>query len=176
MPQPVHAYKVKPPATLTAAPVPPQMPNKPSIAVLPFNNMSGDAEQEYFADGIVEEIITALSRFHGLFVIALNSSFTYKARAVDMKQVGHELGVRYILEGSVRKAGSRVRITAQLVDSSSGVHLWADRFEDAFEDIFVLQDHVTSKVVGAISPQIKRPRSRGPSASRPKISTLTMNI
>src|SRR5215510_819499 len=156
MPQPVHAYKVKPPATLTAAPVPPQMPDKPSIAVLPFNNMSGDAEQEYFADGIVEEIITALSRFHGLFVIARNSSFAYKGRAVDVKQVGRELGVRYVLEGSVRKAGSKVRITGQLIDASSGAHLWADRFDGALEDIFELQDQVTASVVGAMAPKLEQ--------------------
>jgi len=132
------------------------LPDKPSIAVLPFNNMSGDPDQEYFADGIVEEIITALSRFHGLFVIARNSSFTYKGRAIDVKQAGRELGVRYVLEGSVRKAGNRVRITAQLIDSSSGAHIWADRYEGAFEDIFDLQDQVTSKVVGAIAPQIEK--------------------
>ena len=105
------------------------LPDKPSIAVLPFNNMSGDPEQEYFADGMVEEIITALSRMRWLFVIARNSSFTYKGRAVDVKQVGRELGVRYVLEGSVRKAANRVRITAQLIDASTGAHLWADRFE-----------------------------------------------
>src|ERR1051325_242176 len=105
------------------------LPDKPSIAVLPFQNLSGDPEQEYFADGVVEEIITALSRFRGLFVIARNSSFAYKGRAVDVKQVGRELGVRYILEGSVRKAGSRVRITGQLIDTAMGVHLWADRFD-----------------------------------------------
>src|SRR5206468_5630573 len=119
------------------------LPDRPSIAVLPFQNMSGDAEQEYFADGIVEEIITALSRFQHLFVIARNSSFTYKGRAVDVKQVGRELGVRYVLEGSVRKAGSRVRITGQLIDATTGAHLWADRFDGALEDIFDLQDQMT---------------------------------
>ncbi|WP_368911855.1 adenylate/guanylate cyclase domain-containing protein [Taklimakanibacter deserti] len=156
IPQPVHAYRVKIRTLIESAQKSPSLPDKPSIAVLPFNNMSGDPDQEYFADGIVEEIITALSRFHGLFVIARNSSFTYKGRAVDVKQAGRELGVRYVLEGSVRKAGSRVRITAQLIDSSSGVHLWADRYEGAFEDIFDLQDQVMSKVVGAIAPQIER--------------------
>src|SRR5204862_2795505 len=105
------------------------LPDKPSIAVLPFQNMSGDPEQEYFADGVVEEIITALSRFRQLFVIARNSTFTYKGRAVDVKQVGRELGVRYVLEGSVRKAGNRVRITGQLIDALTGAHLWADRFD-----------------------------------------------
>jgi adenylate cyclase len=130
------------------------LPSKPSIAVLPFDNLSGDREQEYFADGIVEEIITALSRFRGLFVIARNSSFAYKGRAVDVKQIGRELGVRYVLEGSVRKAGSRVRITGQLIDTSSGTHLWADRFDGPLEDIFELQDQMTSNVVGAIAPKL----------------------
>jgi TolB-like protein len=132
----------------------PRLGGKPSIAVLPFVNMSGDREQEYFADGIVEEIITALSRFGGLFVIARNSSFAYKGRTVDVKQIGRELGVRYVLEGSVRKAGSRVRITGQLIDTSSGTHLWADRFDGPLEDIFELQDQVTSNVVGAIEPKL----------------------
>jgi TolB-like protein/tetratricopeptide (TPR) repeat protein len=124
--------------------------------VLSFQNMSGDPEQEYFADGIVEEIITALSRFRQLFVIARNSSFTYKGRAVDVKQVGRELGVRYVLEGSVRKAANRVRITAQLIDASSGAHLWADRFDGGLEDIFDLQDRVTASVVGAIAPKLEQ--------------------
>src|SRR5262245_21126524 len=131
-----------------------QLPDKPSIAVLPFDNLSGDREQDYFADGIVEEIITALSRFRGLFVIARNSSFAYKGRAVDVKQIGRELGVRYVLEGSVRRAGNRVRITGQLIDTSSGSHLWADRFDGPLEDIFDLQDQVTSNVVGAIAPKL----------------------
>jgi adenylate cyclase len=132
------------------------LPDKPSIAVLPFQNMSGDPEQEYFADGIVEEIITALSRFRSLFVIARNSSFTYKGHAVDVKQVGRELGARYVLEGSVRKAANQVRITGQLIDSLTGVHLWADRFEGALEEIFDLQDQVTASVVGAIAPQLEK--------------------
>jgi TolB-like protein/class 3 adenylate cyclase/tetratricopeptide (TPR) repeat protein len=132
------------------------LPDKPSIAVLPFQNMSGDPEQEYFADGMVEDIITALSRFKSLFVIARNSSFTYKGKAVDIKQVGRELGVRYVLEGSVRKAANHVRITAQLVDAASGSHLWADRFDGALEDIFDLQDRVTASVVGAIAPKLER--------------------
>jgi len=132
------------------------LPDKPSIAVLPFQNMSGDPEQEYFADGMVEEIITALSRFRQLFVIARNSSFTYKGRAVDVKQVGRELGVRYVLEGSVRKAANRVRITGQLVDASTGAHLWADRFDGGLEDIFDLQDRVTASVVGAIAPMLEK--------------------
>ena len=118
--------------------------------------MSGDPEQDYFADGIVEEIITALSHFQQLFVIARNSSFTYKGRSVDVKQAGRELGVRYVLEGSVRKAASRVRITAQLIDALSGAHLWADRIDGTFDDIFDLQDQVTAKVVGAIAPKIEQ--------------------
>jgi adenylate cyclase len=118
--------------------------------------MSGDPEQEYFADGIVEEIITALSRMRWLFVIARNPSFTYKGRAIDVKQVGRELGVRYVLEGGVRKAANRVRITAQLIDASTGAHLWADRFEGALEDIFDLQDRVTASVVGAIAPKLEQ--------------------
>ena len=132
------------------------LPDKPSIAVLPFQNMSGDPEQEYFADGMVEDIITGLSRSKSLFVIARHSTFTYKGKAVDIKQVGRELGVRYVLEGSVRKAGNRVRITGQLIDAATGAHLWADRFDSQLEDIFDLQDRVTSSVIGAISPQLER--------------------
>jgi TolB-like protein len=132
------------------------LPDKPSIAVLPFQNLSGDPEQEFFADGMVEDIITTLSRFRSLFVIARTSSFTYKGKAVDIKQVGRDLGVRYVLEGSVRKAGSRVRITGQLIDATTGVHLWADRFDGALEDIFDLQDKVTQQVVGAIAPELDR--------------------
>src|SRR5262249_34783629 len=134
----------------------PALPDKPSIAVLPFENMSDDPKQQYFADGVVEEIITALSRFSGLFVIARNSSFTYKGRSVDITQVGRELGVRYVLEGSVRPAGQRVRITGQLIDASTGAHLWADRFGGASEDIFELQDQVTMNVVGAIAPKLQQ--------------------
>jgi TolB-like protein/class 3 adenylate cyclase/Tfp pilus assembly protein PilF len=132
------------------------LPNKPSVAVLPFQNMSGDPEQEYFADGIVEDIITALSRFHQLFVIARNSSFVYKGRAVDVKQVSRDLGVRYVLEGSVRKAAERIRITAQLIDATTGAHLWAERFDGGLEDIFDLQDQVTARVVGEIAPKIEQ--------------------
>ena len=132
------------------------LPDGPSIAVLPFQNMSGDPEQEYFADGMVEEIITALSRFQHLFVIARNSSFTYKGRAVDVKQVGRELGVRYVMEGSVRKAGNRVRIAGQLVDAATSGHLWAARFEGGLEDIFDLQDQVTASVVSAIGAKLEK--------------------
>jgi len=131
------------------------LPDKPSIAVLPFQNMSGDPEQEFFADGMVEEIITALSRFKALFVIARNSSFTYKGRAVEVKQVGRELGVRYVLEGSVRRSANRVRITGQLIDAATGAHLWADRFDGGLGDIFDLQDQVTERVVGAIAPAVE---------------------
>jgi TolB-like protein len=132
------------------------LPDKPSIAVLAFQNLSGDAEQEYFADGVVEDIITALSRIRWLFVIARNSSFTYKGRAVDVKQISRELGVRYVLEGSVRKAANRVRITGQLIDASAGTHLWAERFEGSLDDIFELQDQIATSVVGAIAPELER--------------------
>ncbi|MXN45569.1 tetratricopeptide repeat protein [Shinella kummerowiae] len=132
------------------------LPDKPSITVLPFQNLSGDPEQQYFTDGVVEDIITALSRVRWLFVIARNSSFTYKDRIVDVKDVGRELGVRYVLEGSVRKSANRVRITGQLLDATTGAHLWAERFEGAFDDIFDLQDRVAQSVVGAIAPQLER--------------------
>jgi TolB-like protein/Flp pilus assembly protein TadD len=134
----------------------PALPDRPSIAVLPFQNISADPEQEYFADGMADEIITALSRFPSLFVIARNSSFTYKGRAVDVKQVARELGVRYVLEGSVRKAGNRVRFTGQLIDATTGGNIWADRFDGALEDVFDLQDQVTARVVGAIEPRLQR--------------------
>jgi TolB-like protein len=138
-----------------AATVPLALPDKPSLAVLPFQNMSGDPEQEYFADGMVEEVTTAISRLPWLFVIARNSSFTYKGKAIDVKQVAHELGVRYVLEGSVRKSGNRVRITGQLIDASTGNHIWADRFDGALDDIFDLRDRVASSVVGAIEPRLR---------------------
>jgi TolB-like protein/class 3 adenylate cyclase len=147
------AMLTKPP-TETAQPL--ALPDKPSIAVLPFQNMSGDPEQDYFADGMVDDITTALSHFKALFVIARNSSFTYKGRAVDVKVVGRELGVRYVLEGSVRKAANRVRITGQLVDTATGAHLWADRFDGDLHDIFDLQDQVTESVVGAIAPAVEK--------------------
>jgi adenylate cyclase len=173
---PVHAYcirldaegeasptgAIQSPAGYAALP----LPDKPSIAVLPFANMSGDPEQEYFADGMVEEIITALSRIRWLFVIARNSSFTYKGQAVDVKQVGRELGVRYVLEGSVRKAGQRVRIAAQLIDALTGTHLWADRFDGALADVFNLQDKVASSVAGVIEPALQAAETAR-SAGRP---------
>ena len=164
--QPVHVFRVlaepKPmpePATLP-------LPDKPSIAVLPFQNISGDPEQEYFADGMVEEIITALSRIRWLFVIARNSSFSYKGQSPDVKQVGRELGVRYVLEGSVRKGGNRVRITAQLIDAETGAHLWADRFDGTLEDVFELQDQVATSVAGVIEPALQAAEMRR-SADRP---------
>lgn len=157
--EPVRAYAISGQAAVarsSAAAVPLPPPDKPSIAVLPFQNMSGDPEQEYFADGIVEDITTALSRFKSLFVIARNSSFTYKGKAVDVRQVGRELGVRYVLEGSVRKVGNRVRITGQLVDAATGEHLWADKFDGAAEEVFDLQDRVTSNVAAVIAPKIEQ--------------------
>ncbi|HXV23043.1 MAG TPA: adenylate/guanylate cyclase domain-containing protein [Alphaproteobacteria bacterium] len=152
--EPVHVYRVAGARGASVA-TPRTTPAKPSIAVLPFVNMSGDAEQEYFSDGMAEEIITALSRMRSLVVIARNSSFRYKGRSVDVKQVGRELGVRYVLEGSVRKAASRLRITGQLIDAETGAHLWADRFDGGMEDIFDLQDQVTARVVGAIAPKLE---------------------
>ena len=153
---PVRVYSVRLDGGATSTRPALTLPGKPSIAVLAFDNLSGDPEQEYFADGMVEEIIMALSRMRWLFVIARNSSFTYKGRAVDVKQVGRELGVRYVLEGSVRKAGNKVRIAGQLIDTSTGAHLWADRFEGGVDDIFELQDQVTESVVGAIAPKLEQ--------------------
>jgi adenylate cyclase len=160
--EPVRAYQVGAPsetrkaasAIVVEAERPPPLPDKPSIAVLPFQNMSGDPEQEYFADGMVEEITTALSRFKWLFVIARNSSFTFKGKAVDVKEIGRRLGVRYVLEGSVRKAPGKVRITGQLIDAGTGAHIWVDRFERDLTDIFALQDEVTLAVVSAIEPKM----------------------
>lgn len=159
---------VKQPSTKVIGPAPQlALPDKPSIAVLPFQNMSGDPDQEYFADGMVEEIITELSRFKDLLVIARNSSFTYKGTAVDIKQVGSELGVRYVLEGSVRKSGQRVRITGQLIEARTGAHLWAEKFEGELQDAFELQDRIAVSVVGAIAPrlldaEIERARRKPP--------------
>src|SRR5262245_14801518 len=131
-------------------------PQKQSIAVLPFQNMSGDAKQEYFADGLVEDIITQLSHFKSLFVIARNSTFTYKGKAINVKQVGEELGVRYVVKGSVRKAGGRIRITGQLIEAETNRHLWADKFDGALKDVFDLQDRIMTSVLGHIAPQIER--------------------
>ncbi len=160
--EPIRAYQVNAPGEareaahvrIADAESPPPLPDKPSIAVLPFQNMSGDPEQEYFADGMVEEIITALSRFKWLFVIARNSSFTFKGKAVDVKEVGRRLGVRYVLEGSVRKTVGKIRITGQLIDAVTGAHIWTDRFERDLTDIFALQDEVTVAVVSAIQPKL----------------------
>jgi adenylate cyclase len=164
--EPMRAWRIRIGGEAAPAPAPAKgpatsvrpvaLPDMPSIAVLPFQNMSGDPEQEYFADGMVEEIITALSRFKSLFVIARNSSFTYKSKSVDIKQVGRKLGVRYVLEGSVRKSGDRVRISGQLIEAATGTHIWADRFDGGLEDVFGLQDQVTTSVVGLIAPRLEQ--------------------
>jgi adenylate cyclase len=154
--RPIRVYRV---AGGIAAPAPTRaglpLPDKPSVAVLPFQNMSGDPEQEYFADGMVEDITAALCRVRDFFVIARNSAFSYKGRAVPVQQISRELGVRYLIEGSVRRSGNRVRITAQLIDGPSGNHLWADRYEGAMTDVFDLQDRITESVVGAIQPSVR---------------------
>jgi TolB-like protein len=151
----VHAYRIPIAGSAPTQEATLPLPDKPSIAVLSFQNIGGDPEQEYFVDGMVEEIITALSRIRWLFVIARDSSFTYKGQAIDVKQIGRELGVRYVLEGSVRKAAGRVRITAQLIDATTGAHLWADRFDGSLEDVFELQDKVAISVAGAIEPALQ---------------------
>jgi TolB-like protein/class 3 adenylate cyclase/Flp pilus assembly protein TadD len=155
--RPVRVYRLRRPAESKAAPVPGAalpLPDKPSIAVLPFANMSGDPEQEYFADGVAEDILTGLSRLKWLFVIARNSSFTYKGRHVDVRQVGRELGVRYVLEGSVRKGGNRIRVTGQLIEAETGNHLWAERYDRAHDDVFAIQDEITESVIGCIQPEV----------------------
>src|SRR5216684_5353406 len=154
--QAIRVYRVQA-ETSTAQPIATlPLPDKPSIAVLPFQNISGDPEQEYFTDGMVEDITTAIARLPWLFVIARNSSFAYKGKSPDLRQVGRELGVRYVLEGSVRKAGNRVRITGQLIDTMTGAHIWADRFDGALDDIFDLQDQIASSVVGVIEPKLRQ--------------------
>jgi len=171
--EPVRVYSLqvgRPSRAKAAAPVEPAtegkparrlaLPDKPSIAVLLFQNMSGDPEPDYFADGMVEDITAALSRARWLFVIARNSSFTYKGKAVDIKQVGRELGVRYVIEGSVRKAGTRLRIAGQLIDALTGAHLWADRFDGSMEDVFELQDKVALSVAGVIEPALQEAEIR----------------
>jgi TolB-like protein/class 3 adenylate cyclase len=176
--EPIRAYQVgvpnevrdATPADVAEAESLPPIPDKPSIAVLPFQNISGDPKQQYFADGMAEDITTALSRFKSLFVIARNSAFSYKDKAIDVKRVGRELGVRYVLQGSVRKAGNILRIAAQLIDAASGANTWADRFDGVLEDVFEFQDEVTAKVVGAIAPrmeraEIKRARRKPPSST-----------
>src|ERR1700758_41703 len=174
--RPVRVYRVRaarPAGKSPPAPAPAllTLPDKPSLAVLPFQNMTGDPEQEYFVDGMVEEITTAISRLPWLFVIARNSSFTYKGRAVDVKQVARELGVRYVLEGSVRKGGNKVRITGQLIDTTTGAHIWADRFDGSLDDVFELQDQVASSVAGAIEPKLRQ--SEIERASRKPTANLT---
>jgi adenylate cyclase len=171
--RPVRLYAVRSASTAAAkspaeAGKPLALPDKPSIAVLPFQNLSGEPEQEYFADGMVEEIITALSRFKSLFVIARNSSFSYKGKSPDIRQVGRELGVRYVLEGSVRKASGRVRITGQLIDAVTGAHIWADRFERDLTDVFALQDEVTVAVVSAIQPKLLQTEMEMATRRRPE--------
>ena len=159
--EPVRVWRWSAAAVAAGDEQPLALPDKPSIAVLPFDNMSADPEQEFFADGIAEDVITALSRFRSLFVIARNSTFTYKGRAVDVTQVASELGVRYVVEGSVRKAGNRVRITAQLVDTTNGNHIWADRFDGDLDDIFELQDEITEQIVVVVAPEVEaRERER----------------
>jgi adenylate cyclase len=169
--RPVRTYRVALGASSRAALPPLSLPDKPSLAVLPFQNMTGDAEQEYFVDGMVEEITTAIARLPWLFVIARNSAFTYKGKAIDVKQVAQELGVRYVLEGSVRKAGNRVRITGQLIDTTTGAHIWAERFDGALDDIFELQDQVASSVAGAMEPKLRQ--SEIERASRKPTANLT---
>jgi adenylate cyclase len=159
--EPVHAFAVHADDDAAANPPAPvgepdlSLPDKPSIAVLPFSNLSGDPEQEYFTDGVSEDIITELSRFHSLFVIARNSTFTYKGKAIDVRVVGTELGVRYVLEGSIRRASNQIRVTAQLIDALTGNHLWAERYDRVLEDIFAVQEEVTRCIVAAIAPQIE---------------------
>ncbi len=178
--EPVHVYSLqvgRPAHAKPAASVEPKperkaevrlaLPDKPSIAVMPFQNMSGDAEQDYFVDGMVEDIVTGLSRIKWLFVIARNSSFTYKGKAVDIRKVGRELGVRYVVEGSVRKAGARLRITAQLIEAETGAHLWADRYDGALEDVFDLQDRITAAIVGIIEPNLRRAEIERAERKRP---------
>jgi TolB-like protein len=152
----VHVYRVLLDETATKAEPALPLPDRPSIAVLPFQNISDDPGQDYFADGMVEEITTALSRFRDLFVIARNSSFTYKGRNVDAKQIGRELGVRYLVQGSVRKVGNHLRLTGQLIEAGNGMHLWAERFDGTLSDVFALQDQLTTSVVGAIMPRLSR--------------------
>lgn len=165
--RPVRVYSISEKPRSAGYTSHPSLPDKPSIAVLPFTNMSGDPEQEYFADGVVEDIITALSHFPRLFVIARNSSFTYKNRAVDVRHVGKELGVRYVLEGSVRRSGGRLRLTGQLIDTHDGTHLWAERFDGSIEDIFELQDEMTAQIVGAIVPRLQSAEIERSKRNRP---------
>jgi TolB-like protein len=182
--RPVRVFHVRVTESAIAPPESPTptlaLPDKPSLVVLPFQNMSGDPEQEYFVDGMVEEITTAIARLPWLFAIARNSAFTYKGRAVDVKQVAQELGVRYVLEGSVRKAGNRVRIAGQLIDTTTGAHIWAARFDGALDDIFELQDQVASSVAGAIEPKLRQSEieraSRKPNANLTALRPVSARI
>lgn len=178
IPDPVRAYALSTGTSAAAGAVPKHplndaidlsLPDKPSIAVLPFDNMSGDPEQAYFADGIAEDIITALSRFRQFHVTARNSSFTYRGQATDVKKIGRELGVRYVLEGSVRKSADRVRITAQLIDAGSGHHIWADRYDGKLENIFDLQDEITNTIAAAVTPAFAQAELQRISRKRPEI-------
>ena len=168
--EPIRVYSVRVEVLTQSSPPTPRLalPDKPSIAVLPFQNLSDELSQDYFVDGMVEDIVTGLSRIKWLFVIARNSSFMYKGQAVDVRQVGRELGVRYVLEGSVRRAGSRLRITAQLVEAESGAHLWADKYDAAFEDVFDLQDRITDSVVGVVEPSVRRSEIERSRRKRPE--------
>ena len=176
--RPVHVWRwspLGPPPALRATTTPAELalPDKPSIAVLAFANLSGDAEQEYFCDGVSEDIITELSRFRSLFVIARNSSFSYKGKSPDIRQVGKELGVRYVLEGSIRRAGQRIRVTGQLIDTLSGSHIWAERYDRVLEDIFAVQEELTQSIVRAIAPQIEAAEQEKLRRRRPKVSAHT---
>jgi adenylate cyclase len=164
--RPVRVYRLQLAGAALETAVP-SLPDKPSVAVLPFQNMSGDPEQDYFADGIVEDIITGLSRIKWLFVIARNSTFVYKGQVLDVKKIGRELGVRYLVEGSVRKAGNRIRITGQLIDTSTGAHIWADRYDGALDDIFDLQDRITASVIGAVEPNLRQAETERAKRKRP---------
>jgi adenylate cyclase len=172
--RPVRAYRVlleervDRPSILSEATAPRALPDRPSIAVLPFNNVSGDPEQDYFVDGITEDIITALSKWRWFLVIARNSTFAYKGKSVDLKEVGRDLGVRYVLEGSMRRAGQRVRISSQLIDIATGTHLWAERYDRDLTDIFAVQDDITSRVVAAIEPALSRAESQRVIAKPPE--------
>ena len=172
--RPVRAYRAlvaeraSRPSIPSETAAPRALPDRPSIAVLPFNNVSGDPEQEYFVDGITEDIITALSKWRWFLVIARNSTFAYKGKSVDLKEVGRDLGARYILEGSMRRAGQRVRITSQLIDTATGTHLWAERYDRDLTDIFAVQDDITSRVVTAIEPALSRAESQRVIAKRPE--------
>ncbi len=153
---PKQGYRLAQRAVAAVHSPPPALPDKPSLVVLPFQNMSGDPEQDYFVDGLVEDITTSLCCIRSLFVIARNSAFSYKGQAVDVRQVGRELGVRYVMEGSVRRVGDRVRITGQLVEATTGIHVWGDRFDEALDGVFQLQDRVAERVAGAIEPTLQR--------------------